>query len=116
VIALSRFSTETVDQKETLEVPQLLKISRALEKGLDFLGQSAKCSTLWYLKRDFGLTPDNFARRTDDLTHALEKMFGQGSYVIEKRLTDVICADFKISPFEGTSLKKALEIAKKLAR
>lgn len=87
------------------------KLSRILEKGLGFLGGSAAYSTMFYLKRDYSITPDNFAFRSDEFIGALDKMFGAGSTVIQRRLMVTICAELKLGPGEATDLKEALQIA-----
>jgi hypothetical protein len=91
---------------------QSTKLSESLESGFGFMGDSAKCSTLWHLERNFGVKPENFAEKPDELIDGLRRIFGAGTPMIERRLIIKVCSDFNIDYRGMTDLKKVIELAR----
>jgi hypothetical protein len=86
------------------------RLVESLEKGFSFMSDSAKTSTLWHLQKDFGISPESFPDRLDDLSVALKQIFGTGSILVEKKLTEQICFDYNLPIDRVSNLKRAVEI------
>ncbi len=102
-------STSIMDNAEIDS--ERLKLLRSIEKGLDFLGESAKQSTLWYLRNDRGLGIEGMLTRPDDFVVALNRIFGLGTRFIEEKIVAQVASDFQIKEQSIPSLRDALREA-----
>lgn len=75
------------------------------------MSESGKLSTLWHLETDFGIVPESFPERLGELESALDHIFGLGSSIVEKKLIEQICKDYKIPIDRATTLTRVVEIS-----
>jgi hypothetical protein len=92
------------------------KLQACVEKGLEFLDESAKVSVLWHLENDFKITKDSIMEKPSDFVSALHQIFGEGALILEKRISGEICKDFAISSEGSQSFSDTVELAKKKVR
>lgn len=92
------------------------KLVESFEKGFSFMSESAKASTLWHLENECGIRLENVPERLDDFREALRQIFGTGSDLVEKKLTEQICSDYNLPIGRVTELSRAVEIALTLLR
>lgn len=92
------------------------KLVESLERGFSFMSESAKTSTLWHLEYEYGISLESIPERLDDLREALRKIFGTGSDLVEKKLTEQICTDYNLPIDRVTELSRAVQIVLTLLR
>jgi bifunctional DNA-binding transcriptional regulator/antitoxin component of YhaV-PrlF toxin-antitoxin module len=92
------------------------KIQNCVEKGFEFLDESAKISVFWHLENDFGITKDSIIEKPDEFVNALRGIFGDGSIILEKKISKEICNTFAISMQHALKFSEVIEVAKKQAR
>ncbi len=85
-----------------------------IERGLGFLDDSAKKCIFWHLKNEFGLDEPDIIRRSDDFIIALNKIFGDGSKMIEKRILEEISQKFRIGDRQISSFPDAVKEVRRL--
>jgi hypothetical protein len=58
----------------------------AVDEGLSFMGDSCKEAIYFYLKSTFKIEKQEISYKIEEFTNALEKIFGEGSKIIEIRI------------------------------
>lgn len=88
------------------------QVQKCVEKGFEFLAQSAKESLYWHLEHDFKLTNELFAEKPVEFMAALRQIFGQGTVLVEKKIATEISRSFALSTDE-TDFARMIELAQK---
>jgi hypothetical protein len=92
------------------------KIQACVEKGFEFLAESAKVSVFWHLEHDFKITKDSVIEKPDEFASALRHIFGEGALLLEKKISSEICRSFAISLVDTPNFSRIVELAKKKAQ
>jgi ribulose bisphosphate carboxylase small subunit len=88
------------------------QIQKCVEKGFEFLDQSAKDSLYWHLENDFKISKELVAEKPAEFVAALYQIFGQGSMLLERRIASEIVRSFALSTGE-TDFARIVKLALK---
>jgi hypothetical protein len=93
------------------------KIQSCVEKGFEFLDESAKVSVFWHLENDFQISKDLIIEKPEEFVRALHHIFGDGAVLLEKKIAKEICGSFAIY-FDEVDLdfSRIVKLAKKKAQ
>ncbi len=91
------------------------RILKAIDKGLEPIGESAKRSLYLYARRTHKLNRYEIPKRPSEFSRAIEEVYGRSALGIERRIIETIAKEFAL---ESTprSLKDAVEMAAKASR
>jgi hypothetical protein len=93
------------------------KMQSCIEKGFEFLDESAKVSVFWHLQNDYQITKDSIVEQPHEFVAALRTIFREGAIILEKKIASEICRSFTISFDElDFDLSSVVELAKKTAQ
>lgn len=69
---------------ETLSLDFSMKVSQAIEVGLDPLGQASKKMIYWFLEQNRHLTKDRIVDHPTEFVSALKSLLGSGGDMLER--------------------------------
>ncbi len=98
---------------QTYPVEQVKEqIQKCIEKGFEFLDQSAKDSLYWHLENDFKVSKELVVEKPIEFVAALHQIFGQGSILFERKIVSEITRSFALST-EETDFARIVKLAQK---
>ena len=73
------------------------ELLECMDRGLGFLDQSTKRSVYWHIENSFGVSREKIIERPADFAEAIRKMFGQGSFFLERKMSEEIRLKFNVT-------------------
>ena len=80
-------------------------ILKAIDQGLDILGNTSKEAFFFHLERIFKITPVNIISNIEGFQEAMKKFFGQGYYHIESLIR------YYLQSFTGQELSEHMDLS-----
>lgn len=89
-----------------------LKILRAIEKGLEPIGETATRSLYLYARRKHGLKRYEIPMKPSEFSHVIREVYGESAGGIERRIIQTIAEDFALGT-KPSSLQEAIDLAER---